>query len=300
MMSDEKLKNNTKEISESQLVEFWFFFKQNRGAVIGLVIISIFTVIALLAPLLAPYSPDIIHVNALRLGPAWTATGNSQFLLGTDDVGRDLLSRLIYGARISLGIGFLVVIFSASIGTLFGLISGYFGGVIDKTIMRCVDILMSLPSILLAIVVVSVLGPNLLNAIIAVSIVAVPAFVRLMRAAVLSEKEKQYVIASRSFGSSRSRILFINIFPNCLAPLIVQSSLGFSDGILNAAALGFLGLGAQPPQAEWGTMLADSRQFIETLPWLVTLPGLCILIVVLAFNIFGDGLRDAFDPRLKK
>ncbi len=286
--------------STSRLKEFWYFFSQNPGAVIGLFVIIFFILIALCASLIAPFSPDIIHEDALRKGPLWTESSDPRFLLGTDDVGRDLFSRLIYGAQISLGIGFLVVIFSASIGTLLGLISGYFGGALDKTIMRCVDILMSLPSILLAIVVVSVLGPSLFNAIVAVSIVAIPAFVRIVRASVLSEKKKQYVIASRSFGASHFRVLFLNIFPNCLAPLVVQATLGFSDGILNAAALGFLGLGAQPPQAEWGTMLADARQFIETLPWLVTLPGLCILIVVLSFNLFGDGLRDAFDPRLKK
>jgi ABC-type dipeptide/oligopeptide/nickel transport system permease subunit len=279
--------------------EFWYFFRQNRGAVIGLVLIVAFILVAIFAPILAPYSESEIFADALSLPPSFSG-GISKFILGTDDVGRDVLSRLIYGARISLGIGFLVVTVSASIGTALGLLAGYFGGVLDKFLMRTCDVLMALPSILLAIVVVSVLGPSLLNSIVAVSIVAIPNFIRLVRASVLSEKEKQYVTAARSFGSGHFRLLVINIFPNCMAPLIVQSTLGFSDGILNAAALGFLGLGAQPPTAEWGTMLADSRQFIESSPWLVTLPGLCILIVVLAFNVFGDGLRDAFDPRLKK
>jgi ABC-type dipeptide/oligopeptide/nickel transport system permease subunit len=162
------------------------------------------------------------------------------------------------------------------------------------------DIQLALPSILLAMVVVSVLGPNLLNTIVAVSIVELPKFARLVRASVLTEKGKQYVVASRSFGAGPLRQMFVNILPNCMAPLIVQATLGFSDGILNAAALGFLGLGAQPPTPEWGTMLADSRPFIESQPSLVTLPGLCILVVVLAFNLLGDGLRDAFDPRLRK
>lgn len=280
--------------------EFWYFFRQNRGSVLGLIVISLFVAIAIFAPWIAPYEEAQIFNEALSKPPFFLEGGDPRFLLGTDDVGRDLLTRLIYGARVSLGIGFMVVVVSASIGTLLGLLAGYFGGVLDRFLMRVCDVLMSLPSILLAIVVVSVLGPSLFNAIVAVSLVAIPNFIRLVRASVLAEKEKQYVTAARSFGSGHFRLLVINIFPNCTAPLIVQSTLGFSDGILNAAALGFLGLGAQPPTAEWGTMLADSRQYIESAPWLVTLPGLCILLVVLAFNVFGDGLRDAFDPRLKK
>lgn len=280
----------------SPLAEFWYFFRQNRGALIGLIIILFFSFIALFAPLISPYDPAKIFDGALRLAPG----DDPRFLLGTDDVGRDLLSRLIHGARVSMGIGFLVVIFSTFFGSTLGLISGYFGGKVDKAIMRFIDILMAMPSILLAIVVVSILGPNLFNAIVAVSIVSIPAFTRLVRASVLGEKKKQYVLASASFGASHFRQMVINIFPNCMAPLIVQATLGFSNGILDAAALGFLGLGAQPPTAEWGTMLADARQFIETSPVLVTLPGLCILIVVLGFNLLGDGLRDALDPRMKK
>lgn len=280
--------------------EFWYFFRQNRGAVIGLVMIVLFVLVALTAPVLAPHDPAQVFPEALRQVPAWDQGGSSRFLLGTDDVGRDLLSRLIYGAQISMGIGFLVVFFSATVGTVLGLLAGYFGGRVDRWIMRLVDIKMSLPSILLAIVVVSVLGPSLFNAIVAVSLVSVPNFIRLVRASVMAEKTKQYVVASRTFGAGHTRQMFSNILPNCLAPLIVQATLGFSDGILNAAALGFLGLGAQPPTAEWGTMLADARPFIESSPWLVTFPGLCILVVVLGFNLLGDGLRDAFDPRLKK
>lgn len=286
--------------SESSFKEFWYFFKQNRGALVGFWIIIFFLAIAVLAPILPIHNPTEVFSEALRLPPVWSEAGSWRFPLGTDDVGRDLLARLVYGSRVSLGIGFLVVLCSMSVGTALGLLAGYFGNRIDKAIMRMVDILMSLPSILLAIVVVSILGPSLLNSIIAVSIVQIPSFVRLVRASVISEKSKQYVVASKTFGASDFRLLLLNIFPNCLAPLIVQASLGFSNGILDAAALGFLGLGAQPPTAEWGTMLADARPFIESLPWLVTLPGLCILLVVLGFNLFGDGLRDAFDPRLKK
>ncbi len=280
--------------------EFWFFFRQNRGAVIGLAIILLFIGLAVLAPWLAPHDPTQLFPDALRLPPAWKDGGSSRFWLGTDDVGRDFLSRLLFGTRISLGIGFLVVLFSATTGTVLGLVAGYHGGRIDQLIMRLVDIRMALPSILMAIVVVSVLGPSLLNTVLAVSTVALPSFIRLVRASVVVEKNKQYVIASKSFGAGAMRQMFINILPNCMAPLIVQSTLGFSDGILDAAALGFLGLGAQPPTPEWGTMLADARPFIESSPWMVTLPGLCILVVVLGFNILGDGLRDALDPRLKK
>ena len=284
---------------KSPFAEFWYFFSQNRGSVLGLILIILFVLVAIFADLIAPHPPDEIYIDHIKVFPIWVE-GNWNFILGTDDIGRDLLSRLIYGARVSLGVGLFVVFLSASIGSCLGLISGYSGGLIDKVIMRGTDILMALPSVLLAIVVVSILGPNLVNAIIAVGIVEIPRFIRLARASVLGEKNKQYVIAAKSFGSGHFRVLILNILPNCVAPLIVQGALSFSEGILNVAALGFLGLGAQPPTAEWGTMLSDSRSFIESASYLVTLPGLCILTVVLAFNLFGDGLRDSFDPKLKK
>lgn len=284
----------------SGLKEFWYFFRQNRGAVAGLVLVTLFVLVALFAPWIAPYDPAAIHDGVFSQPPFWAAGGSHQYWLGTDDVGRDVLSRLIYGARISMGVGFMVVIFSLSIGTLLGLLAGYAGGFVDKVIMRLTDILMALPSILLAIVVVTILGQSLTNAVIAVGVVVIPGFIRLVRAQVMIEKNRQYVVASGSFGAGPGRQVFINILPNTLAPVIVQGTLGFSDGILNVAALGFLGLGAKPPTAEWGTMLADARAFIESAPWLVTLPGLCILVVVLGFNLLGDGLRDALDPRLKK
>jgi ABC-type dipeptide/oligopeptide/nickel transport system permease subunit len=280
-------------------IEFFKELKKNRGAVLGLCLILFFSLIALFAPLIAPHSPSELFDNALRLPPIFSELGSTKFLLGTDDVGRDVLSRLIYGAQVSMLIGLSVVFMAMLVGTILGLISGFYGGIADKIIMRIIDIIMALPSILLAIVVVSVLGPGLENAVIAVSIVAIPGFTRIVRASVMSEKEKDYVQASKSLGASNSRIMLKEILPNCMAPLIVQGTLGFSDGILNAAALGFLGLGAQAPTPEWGIMLSDSRAFIESSPWMVTFPGLCILIVVLAFNVFGDGLRDALDPRLK-
>ncbi len=273
--------------------------KKNKSAAIGLLVIFFFLIMAFIMPFFIENDPKAIFENALRLPPAWMENGNNQFLLGTDDVGRDLLSRLVYGSRISLMIGFLVVLVSMTIGTFLGLISGYFEGKVDKFIMGIVDIIMSFPSILLAIIVVAVLGPGITNAILAVSVVSIPSFTRIVRSSVLVEKNKEYVQAAISFGANDFRILFKEILPNCMAPLIVQATLCFSDGILNTAALGFLGLGAQPPLPEWGMMLSDARAYIESAPWMVTLPGLCILTLVLGFNLFGDGLRDLLDPKLK-
>lgn len=280
--------------------DLYFELKKNRGAIIGIVIILTSVLIALLAPLLAPHNPTEIFPDALRLPPAFLEGGRSEFFFGTDDIGRDLFSRLIYGSRISLSVGFSVVILALISGTFLGVIAGFYGGLIDRLIMRLTDLIMSLPSILFAIVIVAVMGPGITNAIVAVSVVAVPNFIRIIRAQVMAEKNRQYVFAAKLFGASNFRIMFVEILPNCMAPLIVQASLGFSDGILNVAALGFLGLGAQAPMSEWGTMLSDARSYIESSPWMVTLPGICILVVVLSFNLLGDGLRDALDPRLKK
>lgn len=288
------------ELGHSQWGEFWHRFKQNRGAVAGLFIISGFLLVAIFAPQLAPFSPSTIHPGALRIPPVWLDGGQWTYLLGTDDLGRDLLSRLIFGARVSMQIGLFMVVVSSLVGVTLGLVAGFRGGWIETLIMRGVDILMALPSILLAMVIVAILGPSLVHTVVAVSLAEVPKFIRLVRASVLSEKKKQYVLASQSFGASAFRQAVITILPNCLAPVIVQSTLVFSDGILSAAALGFLGLGAQPPTPEWGTMLSDARSFIISSPWLVTLPGVCILLLVLAFNLFGDGLRDALDPRLRQ
>ncbi len=279
--------------------EFFFQFKKSKGALFGLILILFFGLVAFLAPFISPHSPSELFENALRVPPLFSESGNPKFILGTDDVGRDILSRLIFGAQVSMLIGLSVVLLSMTIGTTLGMLAGFYGGMVEKIIMRVIDIIMALPSILLAIVVVSILGPGLKNAVIAVSIVAIPGFTRIIRACVMAEKEKEYVQAARSIGASNLRIMLKEILPNCMAPLIVQGTLGFSDGILNAAALGFLGLGAQAPTPEWGIMLSDSRAFIESSPWMVTLPGLCILFVVLAFNLFGDGLRDGLDPRLK-
>lgn len=278
-------------------VGWWRKLRANRAALVCLGFLSMWTLLALLAPFLPLHPPDAVFEGLHLKPPAWRDGGMWMFPLGTDDLGRDQLSRLIFGARISLGFGFLCVVVSVLIGGTLGVTAGFFGGWWDRAVLRFVDILMALPSLLLAIVVVAVLGPSLWNALWAVTVVALPGFIRLARAAVLAERDKDYVQASRAFGAGRLRQMLLTILPNCLAPLIVQASLGFSDGILNMAALGFLGLGAQPPTPEWGAMLSDSKSYLETAGWLVTWPGLCILSVVLAFNLLGDGLRDALDPK---
>lgn len=292
-----KAPNFPKAISPFQ--EFWFYFKKNKGALTGLYFITFIVLVAIFANVIAPHSPYEQFREHLLAPPMWMEGGSSQFILGTDDVGRDLLSRLIFGARLSLIVGVMVVSFALLMGITLGLTAGYFGGIIDVIIMRIVDIMLALPSLLLALVLVAIFGPSIVNASIALACVSLPHYVRLTRAATLGELEKDYVMASRVAGASNLRQMFINILPNCLAPLIVQATLGFSNAILDMAALGFLGMGAQPPTPEWGTMLADVLQFAQTAWWVVTFPGIAILLTVLAFNLMGDGLRDALDPKLK-
>ncbi|MEQ9913285.1 dipeptide ABC transporter permease DppC [Pectobacterium polaris] len=282
------------------LQEFWHYFKRNKGAVVGMVYVVLMLIIAIGANVLAPHAPAEQFRDALLRPPVWQGGGSWQFILGTDDVGRDVLSRLMYGARLSLLVGCLVVALSLVLGVIFGLLAGYFGGVVDALIMRIVDIMLALPSLLLALVLVAVFGPSIVNASLALTFVALPHYVRLTRAAVLVEVNRDYVTASRVAGASSARQMFVNILPNCLAPLIVQASLGFSNAILDMAALGFLGMGAQPPTPEWGTMLSDVLQFAQSAWWVVTFPGVAILLTVLAFNLMGDGLRDALDPKLKQ
>jgi dipeptide transport system permease protein len=282
------------------LREFWSYFSANKGAVAGLIIVVSVLLMAAFAPWLAPYSPDITNPEVFLTPPAWQTGGSSAHLLGTDAIGRDILSRLIYGARLSLAIGLAVVTVSVILGTVLGLTAGYFRGLFEIGVMRVMDIILTLPSLLLAIVIVAILGPGLMNAMLAVAIVVLPHYVRITRAAVITEMSKDYVTAARMNGAGHLRLMFNEVLPNCTAPLIVQASLGISTAILDAAALGFLGLGAQPPSPEWGTMLADAREFVLRAWWVVTFPGLAILITVLAFNLLGDGLRDAFDPKLKR
>ncbi|MET3578460.1 dipeptide transport system permease protein [Mesorhizobium robiniae] len=280
--------------------EFWHYYSMNTGAVIGLVVFLALVLIAIFAPLVAPHSPDEQFRDALLTPPVWQEGGKSMFLLGTDAVGRDMLSRLIFGARFSLFIGLVVVVFSLTSGIILGVLAGYFRGWVDTLIMRIMDVILAFPSLLLALVLVAILGPGLFNAMLAIALVLQPHFARLTRAAVMAEKNREYVISAKVAGASHLRLMVRTILPNCVAPLIVQATLSFSNAILEAAALGFLGVGAQPPTPEWGTMLATAREFILRAPWVVTFPGLAILITVLAINLIGDGLRDAFDPKLKR
>ena len=284
----------------SSLREFWGDFSQNRGAVAGLAMVIGLVFVAMFAGWIAPHSPIEQFREATLTPPAWHEGGTTKFLLGTDPLGRDILSRLIHGSRLSLFIGFISVTLSLALGVVLGLLAGFLRGVTEIFIMRLMDVMLALPSLLLAIAVVAILGPGLINAMYAIAIVLLPHYVRLARAAVIGETGKEYVAAARIAGASPLRLMFNTVLPNCTAPLIVQATLGFSTAILDAAALGFLGLGAQPPTPEWGSMLADSLKFLQRAPWVVTFPGLAILVTVIAFNLLGDGLRDALDPKLKR
>ena len=287
-------------VMPSRLALFWRSFAENRGAVFGLGLMVVLIVVAALADVLALHTPIEQFRENFLTPPVWDAEGNWHFPLGTDDVGRDMLSRLIYGARLSLMIGFSVVAVALIIGTTLGLTAAFAGGVVDVFIMRLVDVILVFPSLLLAIVVVAILGPGMFNAMLAVAVVTLPGYIRLSRASALVELNRDYVTATRAAGASTVRLMFDTVLPNCMAPLIVHATLGFSTAILDAAALGFLGLGAQPPTPEWGTMLAGALQYYQRAWWVLAFPGFAILMTVLAFNLFGDGLRDALDPKLKR
>ena len=283
---------------------------RRRSAVAGLVILGILTLIAITAPLIAPYSPDKSmrdikppEIGAKpRMAPCIHLLGcpadRPQHLMGLDGNTRDQFSRILYGARLSLIVGISTVSFAIILGTVLGAIAGYFGGWWDTGIMRVMDVLLAFPSLLLAIAIVTVLGPGLINALLAIGIVDIPIFARVMRASVLSVREMEFVSATRALGGNSFHILFRRILPNALTPLIVQGTLGIASAILSAAALSFLGLGAQPPTPEWGAMLGSERNQVFTAPHLVFYPGLMIMLTVLCFNLIGDGLRDALDPRL--
>ncbi|KAA9008224.1 ABC transporter permease subunit [Histidinibacterium aquaticum] len=283
-----------------RLREFWKYFSENRGAVIGLYVFAAFAMVAIFADFLAPYDPTTQFRGSELIPPFWQEGGEWAFPLGTDAVGRDMLSRLIHGARFSFFVGIVVVVVAATGGILLGLIAGFAPKWLDTLIMRLMDIILAFPSLLLALVLVAILGPTLLNAMIAIALVLQPHYVRLTRASVINERTKDYVTAARVAGAGYLRTMFVTVLPNCLAPIIVQAALSFSTAILDAAALGFLGMGAQPPTPEWGTMLADAREFVLRAWWVVTFPGLAILVTVLAINLMGDGLRDALDPKLKR
>jgi peptide/nickel transport system permease protein/dipeptide transport system permease protein len=278
-----------------QLSQLW----RNKTAVLGLVIITVFFLAAILAPWISPHDPVETSLYDQLKPPVWHDKGTWEHVLGTDELGRDSLSRIIYGARVSLMVAVVSVGLAFVLGTLLGCISGYYKGISDSIIMRIMDMILAFPYLLLAIVVVAYLGPSLRNAMLAIGITYVPRFARIVRGSVLEECEKDYVMAARGIGARDWRIIFVGILPNCLGPLIVQTTLSMASAILDAAALSFLGLGAQPPTPEWGAMIARSRSLILRASWVMTFPGLAILCAVLGFNLLGDGLRDALDPRLR-
>lgn len=286
--SEKKLK------SESLWTISFKRLRKSRTAVLGIIIIILFTLIAFLAPYIAPYDP--LEQNFIKSFRAPSA----EHYLGTDEFGRDVFSRILYGARISLQIGFIAVFISLVVGVSVGLAAGYYGGWIDMVVMRVMDLMLSFPYILLALVIMSILGPGIYNAMIAIGIVYVPQYARIVRSSVLSVKEKEYVLAARALGANDFRIILKHVFLNSMAPIIIQTTLSIGRAIINAAGLSFLGLGAQPPTPEWGAMLSNGQNFLRNAPWIATFPGIAIALLVLGFNMVGDGFRDAFDPRLHK
>lgn len=273
--------------------EFFSGFIQNRTALFGLILISFLVMVALIGPAISPYNPIVPDpLNRLK-GPCWSHP------FGTDSLGRDILSRIIYGSRISILVGLISVSISLIPGTILGLLAGYYGRRVDEPIMRGMDIMLAFPAILLAIFITAILGPSLLNTMIAVGIVYIPHYARIVRSTVLSLKEQPFVLAVKAIGGKNLRIILLHIFPNTIPPIIVYGTLGMGTAVLQAAALGFLGLGAQPPTPEWGAMLSEGRQYIQMAPHVAAFPGMAIFLLVLGFNLFGDGLRDMLDPSLR-
>ncbi len=279
---------------QSKLKDFFSILLMNKAAMVGAIIVAIYIIIAVFAPLLAPYDPFEIKLEDKLMPPSF------DHLMGTDDKGRDILSRILYGSRLSMGVGFASVIFGAFFGIILGLVAGYYGKWVDTIIMRIMDVMLAFPGILLALAIISALGPSLINVTIAVGAFSIPLFARIVRGSTLEVKRLEYIDAIRSLGANDLTIIFKHIFPNILSPIIVQGTLRLATAILSAAGLSFLGLGAQPPSPEWGTMLSNGRDFLFSAPYIALFPGLAISILVLGFNIFGDGLRDAFDPRMKQ
>lgn len=273
---------------------FYKQMKKNKMAMIGGYIIIFYILVALFGPLVAPYDPLEIDL-ANKLQPP-----SIEHIMGTDDKGRDMLSRIIYGAQLSLSVGVVSVLIGAFVGIVLGLVSGYYGKMVDTVIMRIIDILLAFPGLLLALAIVSALGPSLFNVMIAVGIFSIPTFARIVRGSTLSTKKMEYIDAIRALGANDFKIIFVHILPNILSPIIVQGTLRLATAILTAAGLSFLGMGAQPPSPEWGAMLSSGRNFLWNAPHIATFPGLAIAIIVMGLNLFGDGLRDALDPRMKK
>ncbi|AVQ19819.1 nickel transporter permease [Fusobacterium mortiferum] len=287
---------NTSNKKRSQWVEVWRRLKRNKMAVLGLIILIILVLLAVFADVIANYDNVVIKQNlAHRLqGPS------AAHWLGTDEFGRDIFARLVHGTRVSLQVGIVAVGISIVIGGILGAVAGYYGGKLDNTIMRIMDIFLAVPSILLAIAIVSALGPSIINLMLAISISSVPSYARIVRASVLSIRDQEFIEAAKAIGASNTRIIFRHIIPNSLAPVIVQATLGVASAILSTAGLSFIGLGIQPPAPEWGSMLSGGRQYLRYAWWVTTFPGVAIMITILSLNLLGDGLRDALDPRLKQ
>ena len=284
----------SEERQDSRLKEMWDTFKENKAAVVGLVIVIFLILVAIFGRLVTPYDPNFSDLSKSFQFP------NAEHWFGTDQLGRDIFSRILYGARISLMVGLSAVAISLSIGIVLGAVAGYWGGKVDTVIMRIMDMMLAIPSILLAIALMAALGKGLDKAVIAIGIVSIPEYARIVRGSILSVKENEYVQAARVIGNKDGSIIFKHILPNVLSSIIVRATLGISTAVLETAALGFLGLGVQPPFAEWGDMLGRARGFIFTAPYTLIFPGVAITITVLAFNLLGDGLRDAIDPKSRK
>lgn len=280
--------------AKNLFADAWHGLIKNKMAVVGACVLLFFIFVAIFADFIAPYPADAQNWDHIMEPPS------SQFLLGTDSYGRCVFSRIVYGSRISLLVGFIAVAFSAIGGGIIGACAGYFRGRLDNILMRLMDVLLAIPSILLAIAIVNILGPSLLNVMIAVGLSTMPSFARIVRAAVLSIRDSEFIEAAVAIGDSTPAIILHNILPNCMAPIIVQATLGVASAILSAAGLSFLGLGLQPPSPEWGAMLSEGRAYIYNAPWLTICPGVSIVLIVLSLNLFGDGLRDALDPKLKQ
>lgn len=291
--TSENFKQMRRERRIRNIQDFAERFFHNKVAVLGGGIVLFYIFIAIFAPLLAPYDPYAVDLGNRMQAPSWDNW------MGTDDKGRDILSRIIYGSRLSMGVGFAAVLFGAFFGIIMGLISGYYGGWIDSVISRILDIMLAFPGILLALAIISALGPSLLNVMVAVGIFSVPLFARIARGSTMEVRNLEYIDAIKTLGAHDGIIIFRHIFPNILSPLIIQGTLRLATAILSAAGLSFLGLGAQPPSSEWGTMLSSGRDFIFSAPHIAIFPGLTIALLVMGFNLFGDGLRDALDPRMK-
>ncbi len=272
----------------------WLRLKRNRFAIAGALVLLAIVLIAIAAPLLAPYDPIAQDYDHLLQGPSL------QHVFGTDNFGRDIFSRIIYGGRISLAVGFLGTLLGLAIGIVVGLVAGYYGGWVDSLAMRLLDIQLAFPGLLLAITIVAVLGVGMENVIIAIGIFSVPSFARILRGSILSLKEQDFVMAARASGATDRRLMYVHLLPNTVAPILILATLRLGTAILTAASLSFLGLGIRPPSPEWGAMLSDGRQFIQLAPHVTIFPGLAILIIMLALNLLGDGLRDALDPKLRK